>query len=670
MLRGSVVLTALVFLPVFVVPVLFGEVVPERKGRLLDDIKYLASDELEGRGIGTDGLNRAADFIKREFAEAGLAVDRVDGGAFQKFNLVTGSKLGELNTLQLNGPNGSMIEVTIGKDAEVCSFGGSGSFSSDVVFLGYGIDSADDHYNDFEGVDVEGKVVIVMRRNPRQADPASPFASTHGVSRHADLRTKMTHLAEHKVAAVLFVNDPYAAAKATITRRENLTKAGDNVVNAAEEFLAASAPGAEAKETEAAKTKLADTLSQLKSLRASSGAGDDDPLMKFGYAGNGDSPSMPPAFHISAKMCDRMLAANDTDLARLEAAIDATLKPRSFALAGWSAKGVTSVEKVRTDVFNVIGVIDGEGPLANETVIVGAHYDHVGRGGQNSLAPGSTEIHNGADDNASGTVTLLELARRFGVLAQSKKPARRLVFIAFTGEELGLLGSARYTKEPVFPLESTVAMLNMDMVGRLKDDKLIIYGTGTSSRWESDLERLNRVSGFKLIFKPEGFGPSDHSSFYAKKIPVLHFFTGEHSDYHRPTDDWEKINIDGVARVADLMESTILSVVDRIERPDYIEVKTVGGPGRGGNRPYVGTVPDYSNEEPGVALSGVSSGGPADKAGIKGGDRIIKIGSKAIANLNDYDSVLRGFAPGDRVDFVVIRNASEVTLNVTLEPPR
>ena len=673
-----------------------GDAIPETKDRLLENIKYLASDELEGRGVGTSGLNLAANFIKQEFSKAGLAVDRVDGGAFQKFDLVTGSKLIDPNVLQLVSPDGTTIELKIGADVEVCSFGGSGSFDTDVVFCGYGISTETEKldsphepqknpgerpggvetketakqefsYDDFAGVDVAGKVVVIMRRNPRQTDPKSPLGSEHGVSRYADLRTKMTQAAAHKATAVLIVNDPYSAKKAAETRRDSLFKSYEKVEALAEEFLAIDP--AEGEKTAVQRDKLAESVNQSKSLRNASEKANDDSLMKFGYAGNGDN-SFPPAFHVSAKFCNQMLATMKTDLAKLEAEIDSDLKPKSMVIAGWKAKGAATVEKVRSDVFNVIGVIDGEGPLAEETLIVGAHYDHVGRGGSNSLAPGSTEIHNGADDNASGTVTLLELARRFGERAKVKKPARRLVFIAFTGEELGLLGSERYCKHPVFPLDKTIAMLNMDMVGRLKEDKLIVYGTGTSARWESELNKFNADTGFKLIFKPEGFGPSDHSSFYKEKIPVLHFFTGEHSDYHRPTDDWEKINIDGVARVADLMEKIIISTLELPDRPQYIAVKGMGGPTRGGNRPYVGTLPDFGNEEPGYAISGVAPGSPAEKGGLKGGDRIVKLGTNKVGNLDEYDAALRKFVPGDEVEFLVVRDKTEVTLKVKLDPPR
>ncbi|WP_397569509.1 M28 family peptidase [Schlesneria sp. T3-172] len=647
---------------------LFGDAVVESQVRLLNDIKFLASDDLEGRGVGTSGLNIAAQFIKTEFAKAGLAVDRVDGDAFQKFDIATGSKLVGTNSLRLVGPEGTTIELKIGDDVEGCSFGGSGKFDGDVVFCGYGIDASDEGYNDFEGIDVEGKVIIVLRRNPRQSDPSSPFASTHGISRHADLRTKMTNAAAQKAAAVLFVNDPYSGRKAAETRRENLYSAHEKVSLAAEAFLSADANDVE--KFNEARNQLAEATNQAKSIRAAAEKSDDDPLMKFGYAGSGENKAFPPAFHISIKTCDQILASLKTDLSKLEAEIDSTHKPKSMAVTGWRAQGELNVEKVRADVSNVIGVIDGEGPLADETIVIGAHYDHVGRGGQNSLAPGSTEIHNGADDNASGTVTLLELARRFGEKARIAKPSRRLVFIAFTGEELGLLGSARYCKEPVFPLDTTIAMLNMDMVGRLKDDKLIVYGTGTSPRWEPELKQFNGDAGFKLIFKPEGIGPSDHASFYAKKIPVLHFFTGEHADYHKPTDDWEKINIEGVSRVANLMEAMIDATLRQSERPAYVEVQGNSTPGRGGSRPYVGTIPEFGNEEPGYAISGVSAGGPAQKGGLKGGDRIVKLGPHPVSNLDDFDAALRKFAPGDVVDFTVIRDKQEQTFKVTLDPPR
>jgi peptidase M28-like protein/PDZ domain-containing protein len=642
-----------------------GESLPETKTRLLDDVKYLASDELEGRGPGTNGINLAAKFIKEQFAKAGLAVDRVAGDALQKFELTLGAKLTAPNSLQFIGPNGETIDLKLGEDCEACSFAGTGPFDGEVVFCGYGIEDKDESYDDFAGIDVADKVIVVLRRAPRQAD----VKAAHSFASKMDLRSKMNQAHAHKAAAVLFVNDTYSGRKAVEKRRDDLIKANEKVVTVAEEFIAIDATDME--KATAARNSLTAAVNQLKSVKTASASPNDDPLMKFGYAGHGENKPLPPAFHITQKLADKLLAAAGTKLETVEQSIDSDLKPRSAVIPGWKVRGTLSMEKVKTEVFNVIGVIDGEGPLAEETVVIGAHYDHVGRGGQNSLAPGSTDIHNGADDNASGTVSLLELARRYGEAAKIKKPARRMVFMAFTGEELGLLGSARYCREPVFPLDKTIAMFNMDMVGRLKaDNKLIVYGTGTSPRWEPQLKEFNGEDNFHLIFKPEGFGPSDHSSFYAKKIPVLHFFTGEHPDYHRPTDDWDKLNIDGVARVTDLIEKLVTSTVADAERPQYVEVKGAATMNRGGSRPYFGSVPEFGNEEPGYSISAAVSGSPADKGGLKGGDRIVKFGGNPVTNLDDFDAALRKFKAGDEVEVVVVRDKKEVALKVTLDPPK
>jgi hypothetical protein len=646
---------------------LWGDAVEEAKLRILNDAKFLASDELEGRGVGTEGIVTASHYIRDQFAKAGLNLQTVDGQPFQTFDLITAAKLGMPNNLELVGPNGQRFELQMNQDFEVCAFGGSGVIDAEIVFCGYGIDAPDIKYDDFEGIDVAGKAVIIMRRNPQQGNEKSPFGGGHGISRHAELRTKLQNAAKHNAAAVIFVNDPYAVRKAAADRKAAIEKAGQQVIEAAEQLEATDANDTE-KVTDARK-KLSDAVNRRQTLIKASENPKDDALMAFGYAGPGEAKTTTPAVHITQAMCDQILkpALNQT-LSDLEAAIDTELKPRSAVLAGWKARGAITVERVRSDVVNVIGTIEGEGPHADENIVIGAHYDHVGRGGANSLAPGSTDVHNGADDNASGTVALIELARR--IAARPEKPARRLVFIAFTGEELGLLGSAKYVKDPVFPLEKTVAMFNMDMVGRLQDDKLIVFGTGTSSRWEPELKELNADRKFELSFKPEGFGPSDHSSFYGKKIPVLHYFTGNHPDYHRPSDDWDKLNIDGINRVVDYLEAMVLKTAANPQRPDYIEVKGAAQMGRSGNRPYVGTIPDFSSEEPGYSISGAAGGSPADKAGLKGGDRIIKIGPHKITGLDDFDVALRKFQAGDTVEFVVVRSGKEVALKVTLDPPR
>lgn len=653
------------------VTLLRAEVAPEVKSRLTEDLKYLASDELEGRGIETKGINLAADYISKAFKDAGLVVTKAGGDPFQEFTMTTGAKLGPTNTLKLVGPEGKTIELAIDKDFQVCSFGASGTFSADLVFGGYAIDSKDDKYQDLDGIDVKGKVVIVMRKTPRQGDAHGPFAGGGhgGQSRHADLRAKYGNAFSKGAAAVLFVNDVASGKKELEQAKLRAKDAADPVVDAAAALLATDGNNADA--VIAARQKLDEAVKKAKQQRDDAAKIETDVLMKFGYAGFNQNAAG-PIFHVKQAAIDQALQASlKKTLAALEAEIDQDLKPRSVVLPGWKAEGQATVEHIKTEVKNVVGVIEGQGELADETVIVGAHYDHVGYGGQNSLAPGVKDVHNGADDNGSGTVSLIELARRFGARKEPLK--RRLVFIAFTAEESGLIGSDRYCKEPLYPLDKTIAMINMDMVGRLKDEKLIVYGTGTSPHWKAQLEQLNAKSKFELVMKPEGFGPSDQSSFYAKKIPVLHFFTGTHSEYHRPGDDWNLINYDGMARVVDMVEQVTLETVNSPEKPQYVEVKGSGDQAQtrsGGSRPYFGSIPDLGNETPGYALSGVSGGSPADKAGIKGGDVIVELGKNKITSLDDFDLALRKFKPGEEVEVIVLRKGDRVTLKVTLGQPK
>jgi hypothetical protein len=361
-------------------------------------------------------------------------------------------------------------------------------------------------------------------------------------------------------------------------------------------------------------------------------------------------------------------AALGKDLATIEKEIDKDAKPRSAELAGWNAVGETKVNRVEAETKNVVGILEGEGPHAEETIVIGAHYDHLGRGGSNSAAPGSNEIHNGADDNASGVAALLEVVRELA--SREKKLPRRIVFIAFTGEERGLLGSARYVRDPIVPLDKTIAMLNMDMVGRLVDDKLVIYGTDTAAEWQELIDELNEKYAFKITRHPEGFGPSDHSSFYAKEIPVLHFFTGTHKDYHRPTDDADKINVEGMRRVAEMVAETAVKVAEEDAKPTYKESKGKAQVGRGGDRPYFGSIPDFSQDQPGYALMGVGKGSPAEKAGLASGDIIVQVGESRIGNLDDFDSALRKFKAGDKVTVTAKRGEETKKFEVTLDPPR
>ena len=329
--------------------------------------------------------------------------------------------------------------------------------------------------------------------------------------------------------------------------------------------------------------------------------------------------------------------------------------------------GHIDVRRSEVEVKNVVATLEGEGPAADETLVIGAHYDHLGRGGPGSLARGTKAIHNGADDNASGVALLIEVAR--ALAARPERLRRRVVFIAFTGEERGLFGSAHYVREPAFPLEKTIAMLNLDMVGRLRDDRLIVSGVGTAPEFGELLDRANAKHKFKLTKKRGGYGPSDHASFYAREIPVMHFFTGTHEDYHRPGDDFEKVNVPGMRRIASLVVEITVSLANAPKRPEYVAVT----PPRlrpAGNRPFLGSIPDFGSMEPGYAMSGVVKGGPAERAGIRGGDVIVRFGESKIGGLEDIDAALRKYEAGDRVRVIVKRGGEKLTFEVTLDPPR
>jgi hypothetical protein len=315
---------------------------------------------------------------------------------------------------------------------------------------------------------------------------------------------------------------------------------------------------------------------------------------------------------------------------------------------------------------NVIAMLEGSNrALRHEVVVIGAHHDHLGHGGIGSLAPDQQgAIHNGADDNASGVAAMIVVAERL----RRRPPARSVVFIAFTGEELGLLGSARYASRPAVPLERTRAMLNLDMVGRLEGDPLIVNGVGTATEWEPILARANR-DGIPLALQPDGYGPSDHTSFYARDVPVLHFFTNTHADYHRPSDQWERVDMAGVERIAALVERVAREVAGAPSRLSLVrgagQPPQAGGAERGLGA-YLGTIPDYAPAERGMRISGVRAGSPGEQAGLRAGDVLLRIEDREIGDIYALTEALRGHQPGDRIRIVVLRDGEEVVLTATL----
>jgi len=306
----------------------------------------------------------------------------------------------------------------------------------------------------------------------------------------------------------------------------------------------------------------------------------------------------------------------------------------------------------------------GNEKFKDEYLVLGAHFDHLGWGGDNSLYMGEPSIHNGADDNASGTTGLLELAEKFASIKNQLD--RKIVFIAFSGEELGLLGSSYVVNNFPLPIENDITMINMDMIGRLNDkNDLIVYGTGTSSKWKNILDDKNDYD-FNLTFNDEGFGPSDHSSFYGKKVPVLFFFTGTHSDYHKPSDDADKINLAGQEKLLKYVYDVALTIANSETRPDYISVERKDTGKMTGTKVYVGTVPDFAGEVDGYKLGGVTDGSPAAKAGLQAGDIITQFGEKKISNIYDFTYALGNYVPGDKVKVLVKRGEEVLTIEIEL----
>jgi hypothetical protein len=340
-----------------------------------------------------------------------------------------------------------------------------------------------------------------------------------------------------------------------------------------------------------------------------------------------------------------------------------------------------AVEARMLQARNVAAMIPGSDPtLGREVVVIGAHYDHLGFGGDGSLAPDDREVHNGADDNASGTAAIMEVARLLS--SSGGSPDRTVLFLAFSAEEKGLLGAGYYVDHPLLSKENTVAMINMDMVGRLRENSLTVYGTGTAEEWPGLLEKVNQAQPepFALSSIPDGFGASDHSEFYGEDIPVLMLFTNTHAEYHRPQDDWELINQEGLERVAhfaaDLAgevagagatDAVALTLIEGAGNPmgGAMTGDPAGRPsGRGGAS--MGTIPDMTPQDFGVRITGVREGSAADNAGLMGGDIIVEFAGKEISDLYAYTYALRAQKPGDEVTVVVLRDGERLTLTAVL----
>jgi hypothetical protein len=401
---------------------------------------------------------------------------------------------------------------------------------------------------------------------------------------------------------------------------------------------------------------------------------EEDLLTKFGSV-NGPENAGIAIVQVKNDAANAWLRAAGKSLAELQGHIDASSMPSSFELPDtFKISVAVNIEKTRATVNNVLAYLPGK---TDEYIIIGAHYDHLGYGNVDSLAPSQIgTIHPGADDNASGTAGVLELAR---LLAPRKGQLQRgILFADFAGEELGLLGSAEWVKEPTKPLDKADAMINMDMIGRIKDEKVYIGGTGTGATFKELLDEEKTKFSFHFEYSASGYAASDHTSFVGRQIPVLFFFSGLHADYHKPSDTWDKINAPDAAKLLDFIDDVALKIDSANDRVAYVTVKeehpeghaAASAGGGSGYGPYFGSIPDFGQEEDGVRFSDVRPGSPAAKAGFKAGDVLVRFGGAPIHNLYDFTDALRRSKVGDVVEVQVKRDGKPVTASVTLEQRR
>lgn len=556
---------------------------------LRERLTWLASDELRGRDAISAEAERASEWIAQTWRRMGLLPKGSDGGWYQPFVIRTPvlEAGNQLTTRVADDERSHAVE----EQWNPFSVSASASASGDVVFCGYGIHAPDRSYSDYEGVDVRGKVVLVLRKNPGWNEV-----------QHASFLQKLKAASERGAAALLLCNNP-----------ETTGSEPDRIGH------------------------------WSAGLGAPFGAG-----------------PIPYAF-VHQDVARRLLAPGGRTLEELEQALRRD-GPQSFAIPGASAAMRTALGgSEAVNARNVLGFLPGRDPdVADQVVVLGAHFDHVGLGwfGSTGGASDSGKIHNGADDNGSGTVCLLELAEWFA--APQNRPRRSLLFIAFTGEERGLLGSQHYVEHPLVPLEDTVGMLNLDMVGRSRGGRLEVGGVGTARGLQDLVAAANQQHGLQISWDPGGLAPSDSTSFFRKGLPVLFFFTGLHPDYHRPTDDVERIAFADMCRTAQLVRDVTAEIAEREEPLVFTKPPTPPAP------PVLGVVPSREPDSRGVVIQQVAEGGPAAQGGMQEGDVLVGLAGQIVRDLDSLRAALRRLEPGKTVAAEVLRGEERVTLKITL----
>jgi Zn-dependent M28 family amino/carboxypeptidase len=591
----------LLFVPAAILPA--QTLAPADPERYIHDVQALSAPNMEGRGDGSEGLTRARDLLGHRYASLGLE-PRGTHGYLQPFDIITGAELTGGNRFEVEGA-AARQSLKLHQDYIPFAFSSAGKASAVLVFAGYGITAEEWRFDEYKDLDVKGKIVVILRKEPA-------FATAHALkgeaSVHAGLITKAILARKHGAVAVVVLNG-----------------------------------------------KL--------------GKGEEDLLPHFGGDGSQEDIGI-PIVEVRNDVGAAWFAAAGKDVLALQNKIDESGDTASFAFPETlHATLETGITKKHATVSNVLAYLPGK---SDEYIILGAHYDHLGRGDYGgSLAPSLIgQFHPGADDNASGTAGLLELAR---ILAPLKgQLPRGILFASFAGEELGLLGSAAWVRQPTLPLDKAAAMLNMDMIGRVQKNTIYIGGVGTAASFRSILEQGVAHTGLKAEYSDSGYSSSDHTSFVVKQIPVLFFFSGLHSDYHKPSDTWDKIDPRTAVHVVDLVADAGVHIDELPAKPAFVTVvethsASAGSSSGSGYGPYFGSIPDFGQVETGVRFSDVRPGSPAAKAGLKGGDTMIQFGGQQIKNLYDFTDALRNSKVGDTVEVTVLRDGKPLKVKVTLE---
>ncbi|MCB0219160.1 MAG: M20/M25/M40 family metallo-hydrolase [Chrysiogenetes bacterium] len=572
--------------------------------QLRKDVEYLAAERLEGRGLASQGLEQAAKYLVKRFAEAGLEPGGPEGSYYERFDVVIAKGPGVRTSVAFavgepDAPEaGAGKEVVFGVrgyDFVPAGFSSEGEFRAPLVFGGSCSTAAGS--DDFEKLDVTGKAVLCL--------PPASGAATQGHPGPANPdRYRAFNLRQKKAVAVLIISA--------------------------------------AKDSE-----------------------DGEPLPDFRPSPMNTEIGIPVGY-VRRSVVERMLASVGDGAIKLQPgpAID---------VPEVTVSGQVELMREAISTPNVVGVLRASAPVGkidDEFALLGAHYDHLGWGGAGSMVPDERAIHPGADDNASGVAVLLEAARLLS--AHPERLKRDVYFVAFAGEEEGLLGSAAFVKAN--KARDFVGMVNLDMVGRLGDKRrLYVFGAPSGKEFTDVVESLASAYDFKLEVSGESYGPSDHASFLAAEVPSVHFFTGAHSDYHRPSDTPEKLNYEGMGDVAAMTARMVLALASDPYRPTWapdLGAEPKGGEGEGDLRGYgawFGSVPDFAPVEGGgVRLAAIRPGSPAEVAGVKAGDVLRKLGPHEIRNLYDFTYALRSHQPGETLDVFVEREGKLLKLEVTL----